>query len=169
MFSHFALNTVKSLSLAQMKSKSSYTSFDFNNYWKMNSKSIFPVLSQIKNYLTYNKSISENKNGNKLLYDSIFIGLTTDRDILYDRINKRVDMMMEEGLEEEVAYIVENASANTTALQAIGYKEFIPYFHGEHSLEQVIEEIKKKRRAFQNEKDSALLRCVIRIYEPADL
>ena len=71
-----------------------------------------------------------------------------DREKLYERINKRVEIMIEEGLEQEVAYIIENASANTTALQAIGYKEFIPYFHGEYSLEQVIDDIKKNSRHY---------------------
>ena len=103
---------------------------------------------EIVDYTGVQKSEIEEKQEHKLVYDALFLTLTMDREKLYERINKRVDMMMEEGLEKEVAYIVENASANTTALQAIGYKEFIPYFHGEHSLEQVVEEIKKNSRHY---------------------
>ena len=103
---------------------------------------------EIIDYTGQAKSEIEEKQEHKLVYDVLFLTLTMDREKLYERINKRVEIMMEEGLEQEVAYIIENASANTTALQAIGYKEFIPYFHGEYSLEQVIDDIKKNSRHY---------------------
>ena len=103
---------------------------------------------EIVDYTGQTKSEIEEKQEHKLVYDALFLTLTMDREKLYERINKRVEIMIEEGLEQEVAYIVENASANTTALQAIGYKEFIPYFHGEYSLEQVIDDIKKNSRHY---------------------
>ena len=103
---------------------------------------------EIVDYTGQMKSEIEEKQEHKLVYDALFLTLTMDREKLYERINNRVEIMMEEGLEQEVAYIVENASANTTALQAIGYKEFIPYFHGEYSLEQVIDDIKKNSRHY---------------------
>lgn len=81
-------------------------------------------------------------------YRSCIIGLDyEDRNILYDRINRRVDMMMEAGLEEE-AYGVWRAGNMKTAANAIGYKELIPYFEGNVSLEECVEEIKLQTRHY---------------------
>ena len=80
------------------------------------------VIRALNYYLKYNKSISENKNGNELIYDRIFIGLTTDRDILYDRINKRVDKMIDNGLLNEVKYFYDNNMMYKPLLGGIGYK-----------------------------------------------
>ena len=81
------------------------------------------LIRALNYYLTFNKSISENKNGNKLLYDTIFIGLTTDRELLYDRINKRVDIMMENGLLNEVKNFYDKNMKYKPLLSGIGYKE----------------------------------------------
>ena len=102
------------------------------------------VVRALNYYLTYNKSISENKNGNKLLYDSIFVGLTTDREILYDRINKRVDMMIEKGLLDEVKYFFDKG----IKIEGIGYKELYGYFNGELGYEEAIELIKRNSRRY---------------------
>ena len=76
----------------------------------------------------------------------IKIGLTAEREIIYDRINKRVDIMMKNGLLEEakVLFIYKNLNA----LQAVGYKELFSYLGHEISLELAIEEIKKNTRRF---------------------
>ena len=66
----------------------------------------------------------------------------SDRDLLYDRINKRVDKMIEDGLLEEVKTLFDNEIYP----HAIGYKELVPYFKGDISLETAIEEIKKNSR-----------------------
>lgn len=88
-------------------------------------------------------SIHENLKKDEILYDSLIIYLNvSDRDVLYERINKRVDKMMEEGLLEEVRSLYENGIAP----HAIGYREFIPYFNGEETLESVIEDIKLNSR-----------------------
>ena len=118
-----------------------------NKFHANNRKRIIRSL-EIIDYTGEKKSDIEAKQEHKLVYDALFLTLTMDREKLYERINKRVDIMMEEGLEKEVEYIFDNASANTTALQAIGYKEFLPYFHGEYSLEQVIDDIKKNSRHY---------------------
>ena len=83
----------------------------------------------------------------KLVYDALFICLTKDREELYDDINKRVDIMFEEGLLDEVTHL-ETLNPSRNARQAIGYKEFIPYFNHEISLEEVKEQIKKNTRKF---------------------
>ena len=106
------------------------------------------VVRALNYYLKYNKSISENKNGNKLLYDSIFIGLTTDREVLYDRINKRVDVMMEEGLLEEVKYFYDKDMRYKPLLGGIGYKELFSYYDGNSSLSEAIDLIKRNSRRY---------------------
>ncbi|MDD3383370.1 MAG: tRNA (adenosine(37)-N6)-dimethylallyltransferase MiaA [Bacilli bacterium] len=88
------------------------------------------------------------KQKHKLAYDCLFIGLTMDRKNLYNSINKRVDEMFLEGLEAEVRTIIKSASPNSTCLQAIGYKEFIPYFSGLINKEQLVELIKKNTRRY---------------------
>ena len=87
-------------------------------------------------------------NGDKLLYNAKIIGLTTDRETLYDRINKRVDIMVEEGLVEEVSSLKDKFTTSKALKTAIGYKEFIPYFNNECSLEEVINKIKQNSRHY---------------------
>ena len=104
-------------------------------------------LVRLLNKLENNETITNN--GNNLLYkDTIFIGLTTNRNILYDKINKRVDVMFNNGLVEEVESL-KNYFDNSKALNtAIGYKEFIPYFNGEKTLDEVKDDIKKNSRHY---------------------
>lgn len=81
-------------------------------------------------------------------YDSLILGLDfADRSILYDRINRRVDDMVERGLVQE-AYEVWREGGLKTASKAIGYKELIPYFSGETSLEECIANIKQQTRHY---------------------
>ena len=85
----------------------------------------------------------------KPVYDICFVGLTLPRPILYERINKRVDLMIEQGLEEEVKKIYDSGvSRNAQSMKAIGYKEWFDYFEGLKTKEQVIEEIKKHSRNY---------------------
>ena len=71
-----------------------------------------------------------------------------DRDELYSRINKRVDLMFELGLENEVKDLYEKYGKSPRALQAIGYKEIIDYLDGEISHEEMVELIKKNTRNY---------------------
>lgn len=81
-------------------------------------------------------------------YDSIILGLSyTDRNILYDRINKRVDIMVENGLVEE-SRRVWLESGLKTASNAIGYKELIPFFENNASLDDCIDKIKQETRHY---------------------
>jgi len=77
---------------------------------------------------------------------TIYIGLTADREIIYARINQRVDIMMKDGLEKEARGLFQHKNLN--ALQTVGYRELFRYFEGEYSKEQAIEEIKKNTRRF---------------------
>ena len=74
------------------------------------------------------------------------IGLQADRKIIYNRINQRVDIMMNEGLLNEAKKLYPNKHLN--ALQTVGYRELFSYFDHEISLELAIEEIKKNTRRF---------------------
>lgn len=76
----------------------------------------------------------------------IKIGLTADRAIIYDRINKRVDLMMEVGLLEEVRVLLSRKHLN--ALQTVGYRELFEHLEGNVSLEQAVENIKTNTRRF---------------------
>ena len=81
----------------------------------------------------------------KPVYDIYFVGLTLPRPILYERI----DLMIEQGLEEEVKKIYDSGlSRNAQSMKAIGYKEWFDYFEGSKTKEQVIEEIKKHSRNY---------------------
>ncbi len=79
-------------------------------------------------------------------YDSLILGLNyEDRSVLYDRIDRRVDIMVENGLIDEARELW-NESGMATAANAIGFKEFIPYFSGEASLEDCISKVKQETR-----------------------
>lgn len=82
-------------------------------------------------------------------YEFLMIGIGyKDRDVLYNRINKRVDIMIDEGLEEEARNFFLTHNPKSTAVQAIGYKELFPYFQNEITLEESLENIKKETRHY---------------------
>jgi tRNA dimethylallyltransferase len=81
-------------------------------------------------------------------YDAAVIGLTMERELLYNRINQRVDIMMKSGLEEEVRKFYNQGLMDSQSLQAIGYKEFNEYFEGKETIEQVADAIKQNSRRF---------------------
>lgn len=87
-----------------------------------------------------------NKDKSKRPFQTITIGLRADRDIIYSRINKRVDIMIEEGLIDEAKELYPYKSLN--ALNTVGYKELFNYFEGSWTLDFAILEIKKNTRRF---------------------
>lgn len=114
------------------------TNVDFNNRRRLER-----LLSKLENN-TYNSNKSD-----KLLYNDVyFIGLTTDRETLYKRINKRVIDMFNNGLVDEVKHYI-NDYQNSKALQTgIGYKEVVKYLKGNISKEECIELIQKNSRHY---------------------
>ena len=98
--------------------------------------------------LNNNLKFSAKKKTDKLLYDAVFIGLTTDRNILYDRINKRVDVMVNDGLLEEAKKIYDSNVRTKAVMTPIGYKELFPYFENKKSLEDCLELIKRNSRKY---------------------
>ena len=105
------------------------------------------VLNAICYYEKNNKSITDNHT-EKLLYDVLFIGLTTNREELYRIINKRVDKMIEEGLINEVKSFFDKNILTKPILNGIGYKEIIEYLKKNYRKEKEIEEIKKNSRHY---------------------
>lgn len=98
--------------------------------------------------LLYDYTFDNKENKNKKLYDFKIIGLTRDRKILYENINKRVDIMFDMGLEQEVGTLYDK-KINTRALKtAIGYKELYDYFDGKITKEEGIEKIKQSSRRY---------------------
>lgn len=96
----------------------------------------------------YEQDLITEINGNKPLYSFIMIGLTTDRETLYDKINKRVDKMIKDGLLEEVKTFYNN-QINSKAIQTgIGYKELYEYFANKCTLEEAIDKIKTNSRRY---------------------
>lgn len=87
-----------------------------------------------------------NKKKTKKSFKTISIGIKAERSLIYERINNRVDQMIESGLLEEVKAVFEHRTLN--ALNTVGYKELFHYFDGEWSLDFAISEIKKNSRRF---------------------
>ncbi len=79
-------------------------------------------------------------------FETIYIGLNSERAILYDRINRRVDIMVSKGLIEEAEKLYPYKNQN--ALQTVGYRELFQYFDGQYDLDFAISEIKKNTRRF---------------------
>lgn len=107
-----------------------------------NRKRLVRLLNKLENNeeLTYNKD--------KLLYPIKVIGLTTNRDLLYERINKRVDIMIENGLIDEINSLKDKYMDSRVLNTGIGYKEFYEYLYSNKSLDRVITEIKQDSRRF---------------------
>ncbi|MGM0919616.1 MAG: tRNA (adenosine(37)-N6)-dimethylallyltransferase MiaA [Bacillota bacterium] len=83
-----------------------------------------------------------------LLYDVVIIGLTMEREQLYERINLRVDLMMDQGLIQEVKGLYDMGLRDCQSIQAIGYKELYAYFDGAVSLEDAKEQLKQNSRRY---------------------
>ena len=117
-----------------------YSQVDYNNPQRvMRALEIFRGTG--KPYSSFRKNLVEKRN-----FTSVKIGLTASRDLIYDRINKRVDLMMEKGLLEEVISLQSYRHKN--ALQTVGYKELFDYLDGNSSLEFAVNEIKKNSRRY---------------------
>lgn len=99
---------------------------------------------------TDNKKSNIINNSDIILQNPLIIGLNLDREILYDRINRRVDIMLDEGLIDEVNKLYKSGLTpeNCNAMKGIGYKEIVSYIRGEYSLEIAIQKIKQHSRNY---------------------
>lgn len=109
------------------------------------------VIRALEVYEKTGEKLSEHKKTSRLeksRFNPVIIGLTfSERQTLYDRINKRVDIMISDGLIQEAEEMYKNKALNT-AHQAIGYKELIPYFEKKVSLEECVDKIKQETRRY---------------------
>ncbi|MCI9064183.1 MAG: tRNA (adenosine(37)-N6)-dimethylallyltransferase MiaA [Clostridia bacterium] len=85
---------------------------------------------------------------NEIKYEYKVFGIDMEREILYDRINKRVDIMIDAGLIEEVKKIISKYDEFPTAMQALGYKEVVEYLNGQVTKDEMIEKIKQETRRY---------------------
>ncbi len=82
-------------------------------------------------------------------YEAVLIGLTRERSLLYQRINERVDHLIEAGLLSEVKHLLEmGLTESDISMKGIGYKEIIGYYHGEYSLDEAVRLVKKNTRRY---------------------
>ncbi|MDP4092759.1 MAG: tRNA (adenosine(37)-N6)-dimethylallyltransferase MiaA [Bacillota bacterium] len=104
------------------------------------------VYEYTKQPISYHQEVSRQ---NPPEYNYILIGLNVDRKILYERIEKRVDLMLEKGLIDEVKKLVAMGyDKNTIAMQGIGYKEVLQYIRGEKPLDEVVYILKRDTRHY---------------------
>lgn len=102
---------------------------------------IYKVTGKTKTELD-KESIKETK------FDFLMYGIKTDREELYNRINKRIDYMMEQGLVSEVEELNKKYKMSKTALQGLGYKEVIEYINGNCNYDEMIEKLKMETRRY---------------------
>ena len=109
------------------------------------------IIRAIEFYKTTGITITEQNEKSKLVkspFNPIKIGINyKDRAKLYERINKRVDLMLENGLLDEAKDVLSN-KLSFTSVKAIGYKELIPYFNGEKTLDECVEKLKMETRRY---------------------
>ena len=120
---------------------------------KIDHRNVKRVIRALEVYKASGLTISEWQRRSRLLppkFDSLVMTIEyNDREILYGRINKRVDKMLEMGLLDEVKRLYEKGLFNTvTAGQAIGYKEFLPHLEGNASLDECVERLKIESRRY---------------------
>lgn len=109
------------------------------------------VLRAIEIYEQTGQKKSEmiNEQEHICLYDAYFVGLTLPRELLYERINLRVDLMMKNGLQGEMESLIKlGLTRENQSMKAIGYKEWFDYFEGKCDLNEVSENIKKHSRQY---------------------
>lgn len=128
-------------SILKSKSLELYNSVDIKNRRRVE-RALLKAISNTKDTTSL-----WNYNGSK--YDFLVFYIDIPRDLLYDRINLRIDQMIKHGILEEAKYLCDNIlNVSSTAVQAIGYKEFFPYFFAQATLEECIENLKTATRRY---------------------
>jgi tRNA dimethylallyltransferase len=137
----------------------------YENYLKDNGKiALFEILKQKNEELSKKINVNDTKRviralescndkslsiQKEMVYNPIFVVLNTDRKVLYDRINKRVDKMIDSGLIDEVKDLISKGiDLSCQSMASIGYKEWFDYFNGKNSKEKTIENIKQFSRNY---------------------
>jgi tRNA dimethylallyltransferase len=121
---------------------------------KLHPNDTFRIIRALEVQKVLGQPMSEIQSMSKPKYDSLYIGLNSeDREFLYERINKRVDLMYEQGLFEEVENLIKKYGKTLSLLKTLGYKEVCDHFEGVGTekaitIEETLEEIRKNTRRF---------------------
>ncbi|MBQ9604845.1 MAG: tRNA (adenosine(37)-N6)-dimethylallyltransferase MiaA [Firmicutes bacterium] len=118
---------------------------------KIHKNNVKKVIRAIEFYRLNGKKISDHNAEEKqreAAYDTKIFVLDMNRERLYERIEKRIDIMLEQGLLKEVEELLEKYSPELVSMQGLGYKEFVPYFKGECTLEEAVYNLKISTRHF---------------------
>ena len=144
-FENYKRKDYSSLSLDELYNKVCMLDSS-NKIHKNNRKRLELALSYMEDT---NSKFSEKENNSKLIFnDVLFIGLNTDRDLLYDRINKRVDIMFDDGLLDEAKSLYDRNIRTKAVMTPIGYKELFEYFDEKITLEDAKDKIKQNSRRY---------------------
>lgn len=126
--------------------------FDYDSYLRLHPNNLKRVIRAIEIYKTTGITMTEqikNSKNEPSPYDIYYFGLNAERSYIYDRIDKRVDIMFEKGLLEEVETLYRNGlDLKYKSMQAIGYKELVLYFEGKLTLEEAKDKIKQESRRY---------------------
>ena len=137
---------------SEIKNKNEYTDYSNEELYSLIKQRGLEEEVHINNRKRMISKLNSSKNNNlkdELLYENVvFIGLTTSREILYQKINDRVDKMMESGLLDEVSSLYKKYGNCKSLNTGIGYKELIEYINGNIKLNDAIELIKKRSRRY---------------------
>lgn len=118
----------------------------------------------------HNAREKEKRQENQSPYDYTFFALSMERAVLYQRINQRIDQMMQEGLLEEVkAFYDAGMDEALPSMKAIGYKEFFPYFKGQATLEECVEQLKQNTRRYAKRQMTWFKHQASPIFIPVDV
>ncbi len=125
--------------------------FDPESAERLHENNLNRIIRAIEVYKLTGKTITEYNRDSKLVdspYNTVMLGINyRDRQKLYDRINLRVDLMVNDGIIDEAREVLANENMRTAA-QAIGYKELLPYFNGERTLDECLENLKMQSRRY---------------------
>jgi len=126
---------------------------DYDSYLKIHPNNLKRVVRAIEFFETTGVKISvhneEEKSKKEEAYDTAFFIIDRNRDNLYERINRRVDIMINDGLVDEVKRLIDNGyNKNLVSMQGLGYKEIVEYLENEITLDEAVEKLKKQTRRF---------------------
>lgn len=139
-----SLNKLDSIELYNMLSE-----LDFDIAQKIHFNNKVKIIRAIEVCKTLGIPMSKAQKKKEAPFDTLWYGLNAhDRDFLYERINKRVDIMMEQGLLNEAKNLFAEFPQNNILLNTIGYSEFLPYFNGETDIDSVVNLIKQNTRRY---------------------
>lgn len=138
--------------LKQMDSKDLHTrlsAFDSKGALQIDPNDKTKLIRAIEIVETLNKPLSEVRSvGNNSEFDIEWIGKNFPREILYERINKRVDLMVDAGMIEETQFLLKKHGRLPNIINTIGYQEIVQYLDGIYSLEEAIEKLKQNTRRY---------------------